>query len=145
MSYRSLLKRMVVIYLAGVIISFLLLVTMIFYVNGSQDRHLTGCVGQFCFKCERSIDLFHIGRLHVYSNSEEGPYRGGIITVDPQEAAMSHVEGWSFPGIYYRRITLSGSTNFTFSISMWYPVILTLLPIILYCFFRWRWGSLRMR
>ncbi len=77
-----------------------------------------------------------ITRLVFFNDAEYGPYSGSIIgLVDedgniypPLEREQAFGDSW---GIYYRYFQRSGSTLWTLTVTLWYPIaVFAIMPFV---------------
>lgn len=89
-------------------------------------------------------DSFHVGlqnrsfdaRIMFFNNAEYGPYRGSLIGVQDASGKLYPplVRQYAFGnswGIYYRDFQWSDSRLWTFTFSLWYPLIVfAIAPLV---------------
>ena len=95
-----------------------------YYLSFSDDSHVGVCT--------RGLD----SRFVFFNDAEYGPYSGSIIgLVDedgniypPLEREEAFGNSW---GIYYRYFPRSGSTLWTLTVTLWYPIaVFAIMPFV---------------
>jgi hypothetical protein len=76
-----------------------------------------------------------VGRIVAYSDGDNGPYRGSIVTLGGSSRDRQVIEAsvGDRAGVYYRRIRLNGRAEWTLMISTWYLIVPSAAGVIVCC------------